>query len=139
MLKKTKKEVLSIPRDRADALNLDFESMRKLGIDWIQQLSGDIWTDYNIHDPGVTILENLCFGLLDLSYRTEFDIADIIFAPRTDNTLGESKEIEQISDNQAFFLPEQVFPTSPITLNDYRKLLLDQCKKIKQKACFKLK
>ena len=42
---------------------LDFEKLRKEGIEYIAQLSGKIWTDHNIHDPGITILEMLCFKL----------------------------------------------------------------------------
>ena len=49
---------------------LDFDKMRKEGIEYIAQLSGKIWTDHNVHDPGITILEMLCYALLDLGYRT---------------------------------------------------------------------
>lgn len=40
--------------------SMDFNFLKNKGIDYIQKLSGDIWTDYNDHDPGVTILEQLC-------------------------------------------------------------------------------
>jgi hypothetical protein len=45
-----------IKRLAPGADTLDFVSLRKQGIDYVQQLAGDIWTDYNLHDPGVTIL-----------------------------------------------------------------------------------
>ncbi|NBQ69842.1 MAG: hypothetical protein EBU46_13880 [Nitrosomonadaceae bacterium] len=48
-----------IPRIRIDPDGLDFETLRKEAIGKVQELSGDIWTDYNLHDPGVTILEQL--------------------------------------------------------------------------------
>ena len=32
----------------------------------LQELCGETWTDYNLHDPGVSILEQLCYGLTDL-------------------------------------------------------------------------
>ncbi len=39
----------------------DFSSLRQEGIALVQALSGGTWTDYNLHDPGVTILEALCY------------------------------------------------------------------------------
>ena len=51
--------------------SMDFEYLRTSGIKHIQQLAGQVWTDYNLHDPGVTILEVLCYALTDISYRTE--------------------------------------------------------------------
>lgn len=55
-----------------------FEHLYQLGLTWIQQLSGRIWTDYNTHDPGVTILEQVCYTLTDLIYRCEFEVADYL-------------------------------------------------------------
>ena len=53
-------------KDSPDALG--FEALRELGIGWVQQASGGQWTDYNLHDPGVTLLEALCFALTDDIY-----------------------------------------------------------------------
>lgn len=39
----------------------------------IQQLAGKRWTDYNAHDPGVTLLDVFCYGLLDTEYRLGLD------------------------------------------------------------------
>lgn len=55
-----------------------FEHLYQLGLTYIQQLSGRIWTDYNTHDPGMTILEQVCYTLTDLIYRCEFDVADYL-------------------------------------------------------------
>lgn len=55
-----------------------FEHLYQLGLTYIQQLSGHIWTDYNTHDPGMTILEQVCYTLTDLIYRCEFDVADYL-------------------------------------------------------------
>ena len=60
--------------------SMDYEYLRKKGIEFAQTLSGKTWTDYNEHDPGVTILEQLCFAMTDLGYRTNFSIEDILFA-----------------------------------------------------------
>lgn len=56
----------SIARHRGDAVDpLSFDALREMGIDWAQQASGQIWTDYNLHDPGVSLVEALCFALTE--------------------------------------------------------------------------
>ncbi|MGR5176440.1 hypothetical protein ACPV4B_03545 [Vibrio parahaemolyticus] len=55
-----------------------FERLFQLGITYIQQLSGKVWTDYNTHDPGITILEQACFALTDIMYRSDFAINDLL-------------------------------------------------------------
>ncbi|GMQ48606.1 hypothetical protein [Vibrio sp. 10N] len=55
-----------------------FERLFQLGITYIQALSGKVWTDYNTHDPGVTILEQVCFALTDLIYRCDFEVQDVL-------------------------------------------------------------
>lgn len=39
------------------------------------------WTDFNLHDPGVTLLEALRFAFEDLTYRYQLPIADILQGP----------------------------------------------------------
>ena len=39
------------------------------------ELSGRVWTDHNLHDPGITTLEILCYALTDLAYRTGFSVS----------------------------------------------------------------
>ncbi len=105
-----------IKRVNSDPDGLDFESLRKEGIANVQSLCGDIWTDYNAHDPGVTILEQLCFGLTDLAYRSGFEIQDYL--------TGENGEIDY--ERQALFNPKDIFPSSPVTTEDYQKVLYDE-------------
>jgi hypothetical protein len=31
-----------------------------------------LWSDYNVHDPGITLLELLCYGITDIAHRTTF-------------------------------------------------------------------
>jgi len=97
--------------------SMDYEFLRKKGIEYAQRLSGKTWTDYNEHDPGVTILEQLCYALTDLGYRTNFSVEDILFSKR--------HSLES-APNNAFFSPQQIFPSAPIALTDYRKLLIDR-------------
>ena len=74
---------LTIPK-QTEQTALNREQLYALGLKHIQRLSSEIWTDYNLHDPGITTLELLCYALTDLSYRASFPIADLL-ATKTDN------------------------------------------------------
>jgi hypothetical protein len=91
----------------------DFAALRTEGIRLLQELCGRFWTDYNLHDPGVTILEQLCYALTDLMYRSEFDVADYL--------TGQNGRID--FEKQALVQPQDIFPSQAITLNDYRALI----------------
>lgn len=101
--------------DKSQDIPLSFDRLREMGIEEIQKLSGEIWTDFNLHDPGVTILEQLCYALTDLGYRVNHDVADIL--------TGAAGTIN--FENLGLCLPEQIYPCRPVTINDYRKLILD--------------
>lgn len=47
----------------------DFEQMREQSLSELQQLAPG-WTDHNVHDPGITLLETALWGVADLHYRT---------------------------------------------------------------------
>lgn len=104
-----------IPRVGTDPDGLDFATLRKEGIGRVQDLCGEVWTDYNLHDPGVTILEQLCYGLTDLSYRSGFAVQDYL----TDETNSIDYQ------RQALFSPEDILPSSAVTGADYQKILYD--------------
>ena len=56
----------------------DFYRLRREGIGHIEQTGSDEWTDYNTHDPGISILEALAYAITELAYRTGFPIEDIL-------------------------------------------------------------
>lgn len=105
--------------DRSAHLNsgLDYVRLREQGIRMVQQMSGEIWTDYNESDPGVTTLEQICYALTELSYRAEFPVQDLL----VDKPHGKID-----AHRQALFIPKEIFPCNPLTINDYRKLLVDR-------------
>ncbi|MCK9200415.1 MAG: hypothetical protein M0P59_00295 [Gallionella sp.] len=104
-----------IKKLQPDPDGLDFDGLRKEGIRLVQEISGDVWTDYNLHDPGVTILEALCYGLTDLAYRSGFGAGDYL--------ARDGGEID--FDKQALHRPDEIFSCRAVTDNDYRKLILD--------------
>lgn len=93
----------------------DFDALRAQGLQWLQALCGTTWTDHNVHDPGITILEALCYALTDLMYRTDFALADYLTDPNG------ALDFEQ----HALYRPQHILPSQPITLSDYRKLVFD--------------
>ncbi len=93
-----------------------FRALRSLGIAATQAASGLRWTDYNVHDPGVTILEQLSYALTEVAYRADLPVADHMCRP--DGTID--------FERQALFAPEQIFPCRATTASDYRRLLLDE-------------
>lgn len=56
----------------------DFPSLRQQAMALVCSLAGDTWTDHNAHDPGITILEQLCYALTDLGYRSQFALPDLL-------------------------------------------------------------
>lgn len=92
---------------------LDFELLREEGLKHLGDLSGKIWTDHNVHDPGITILEVLIYALLDLGYRTNLPFEDLI-----------TVQDQQTKDDN-FLSPLQILTVNPVTITDYRKLLLE--------------
>ncbi|MEO9146843.1 MAG: hypothetical protein ABI237_14935 [Ginsengibacter sp.] len=93
---------------------LDFEALRSDAIAYLGNLSGKIWTDYNVHDPGITILEALIYAVLDLGYRTNLPTVDLF-----------TRNPDDKSDDNNFFTPSQILANNPLTITDFRKLLID--------------
>ena len=71
-------EHITIPSNVSYANDLDFEHLRDLGQEYIEDLSRKIWTDYNIHDPGITIMELLCYAITDLGLRINQPIENLV-------------------------------------------------------------
>src|SRR5215207_359766 len=98
----------------------DFYRLRREGIGLIEQMGRERWTDYNVHDPGITILEALCYAITDLGYRIGWDIADVL-SPQSP-----SSDLLQPYPNQAFFTARHILTINPTTSDDFRRLLIDQ-------------
>lgn len=102
-----------ISKDRVLLPSQDYELLRKIGMQYIEKYGSKLWSDYNPHDPGVTILEVLSYVITELGYRTNFDIKDLL--------ANEEGDI----NNKTFFPANKIFTNAPLTEIDYRKLLLD--------------
>jgi hypothetical protein len=107
---------LQISRDKERDSTLDFARLRAEAITLVQELSGHVWTDYNLHDPGVTLLEQLCFALTDLAYKTDFPVNEILA----------DKDARISARHNVFFSKADILSSGPVTVADFRKLVLDQ-------------
>ncbi|MHA7059793.1 hypothetical protein ACWGOQ_0021375 [Aquimarina sp. M1] len=108
------KETISIPKNVNTGNDLDYEYLREVGVDYIEKIGSKLWTDYNVHDPGVTILEMLSYAITDLSQRIEMPIQNLLASE--DNNLAKMHE--------QFLSAINILPTKPVTALDYRNLFV---------------
>lgn len=99
--------------------SMDYFYLRREGIRHIQNLSGNIWTDYNEHDPGVTILEQLCYALTELGYKTNFNIEVFL------------KNSIKHGNDHTFYKADDIFPCFPYTSTDFRKYIIYNIPEVK--------
>jgi hypothetical protein len=85
------------------------------GLAAVRGYARNLWTDHNVHDPGITALELLCYALTDVCYRADYPVEDLLA------TAGDDER----SMAAHFFGARRVLPNAPLTELDYRRLLLD--------------
>ncbi|SKC66342.1 hypothetical protein [Ohtaekwangia koreensis] len=93
----------------------DYVSLRKQGFKHIEKAGSDHWTEYNNSDPGITILEAVSYAITDLGYRTGFEMKDLL-AP---------EQLTPDTWKEIFYTARKILHNSPLTLNDYRKIIID--------------
>ncbi len=107
------KKSTTIPKDVATRNDLDFEYLKRIGIEHIAELGGGIWTDFNEHDPGITTLEMLAYAITDLGNRMRLPMQDLLSLENGAPLTGQ------------FYNAGDILPNRAVTASDYRKLLLD--------------
>ncbi len=102
---------ITIPKEVPNDSALSYDFLREEGIKTIQELAGNSWTDHNTHDPGITILEQLCYAITDLAYRLDYDIQDL---------LGDN-----LAARQELYSPATILTSSVVIWLDLRKVVID--------------
>ena len=97
----------------------DFKFLREKGLDYIREYSGSSWSNLNSSDPGITILDQVCYAMSELGYCGDFPVGDLLAGPD-----------EKLKINNQFYLPEQILTTSPITAEDYIKYIVDEADEV---------
>ncbi|MEC4677280.1 MAG: hypothetical protein VST69_00815 [Nitrospirota bacterium] len=105
-------ENLTLPTTALEHPAMDYAFLRQEGIRLIEQMAGTVWTDFNAHDPGITILEQLCYAISDLAYRINYDLPDLMAAEGRD-------------PYESLYGPAEILSSEPLTLIDFRKLIVD--------------
>ncbi len=93
---------------------IDFDSLMREARKHITALAGEVWTDHNSADPGITQLEVLAFCIADLSYRTSFDVKDLVSGYKGN-----------LNTDYDLPLADIALPNNPVTIKDLRKVLID--------------
>jgi len=88
--------------------------LKREGIRQLQALVGSVWSHYNNVDPGVTLLEHLCWALSEVAYCADFPLEDLLTG--ADGNLAVPGQFP----SQAEILSHQ-----PVNDEDYAKLLFD--------------
>lgn len=96
----------------------DFYRLRREGIGHIEHTGSAEWTDYNLHDPGITILELLAYTITELAYRTNLPIEDILAS-------AAGATPDEPYPDQTFYSARSILTVNPTTADDFRRLLID--------------
>ncbi len=127
------KKAARISRAEPVQVGQNFAELLVRGLKYCQQLSSDTWTDYNEHDPGLTILEQLCYALTDLGARTEQKMNDLLVSlPQAKGIAQEEQRDQQaqsipLNDAQnTLYTGDYVLSCNALTSKDYSKLLYDR-------------
>lgn len=94
----------------------DFATMMQQSADSLPQWCRDVWTDFNVHDPGIMILEQLLYALTELPYRATLPLPRLLAA--ADGRIP--------WDANSLYAPTEILPMRPLTAGDYARLLYDQ-------------
>lgn len=104
-------EKYSLDNEEVLDSSLDLQELRQDALSRIQKYSGQVWTDHNVHDTGIAIIEQLCFAIADVSYQ---------FGQLTDQeTLHKSLE------NSPYFGPDRIEQKNFITFQDFTQRVME--------------
>jgi len=109
------KTAVTISKQKPASTSMDYAFLRAEGMKWIERYGSDLWTDYNTHDPGISIMELLSYAITDLGYRTSFPLNDILSTPENNDVNFQSQ----------FYSAKEILPSRPVTEVDLRKLFID--------------
>lgn len=105
---------VSLSRE-AEPTGRDAAALYGEALEQLRQLAGRTWTDHNLHDPGITLLEIATWALAELGYRADLPLEDLLTPP--------AGSLPGLADQ--FLQARRVLPMRPLTARDWRKRLID--------------
>lgn len=113
------KPIASIARHRAQAPDpLGFDALRLQAITAAQHASGELWTDFNLHDPGVSLLEALCFALTEDLFAARQPVPQLLGLGPQDGPAAWARF--------GLHTPQTLLPCHPCTDRDWQCWLLQE-------------
>jgi hypothetical protein len=106
-------------RDKEDNV---YTKLHRQALEYIQALSGNRWSDFNVHDPGVTILETALYALTEMQYHLQFPFETFL-----------SVENKIKYTQSGLFPAAKVIAPSLVTPADYEQLVCGNVSDVK--AC----
>ena len=64
-------------RQLAENENL-YSYLQRQTLEEVHRLSGKVWTDFNAHDPGVTLVDIANYALTEMDYKLGFGTMDYL-------------------------------------------------------------
>ncbi|MCG3469079.1 hypothetical protein L7750_01325 [Xenorhabdus bovienii] len=101
--------------------DIHFDTLLEQANQVVEQQAGKLWSDTAEHDPGITLLEGLSYGVSDLAYRHTLPLTDLL----TPALEQQEQQEQQRGIFPAEFGPHNALTCGPVTIEDYRKALLD--------------
>lgn len=108
--------------ERRDKENNLFRELQTSSLEMIQERSGDIWTDYNDHDPGITILDHLHYALFEMNYTHSLPFIDYL----KDKTDPGKVDFPALG----LFSPNELLAPSIVTPSDYEELICNTIEEV---------
>ncbi len=90
----------------------DFAFLREEGMKVLRSVAALSWTDHNLHDPGITLLEACCYAITEMGLRSGMPMRDLLASDAGGRP-------------QDFVTAAGILPTAPVTQRDIRKILID--------------
>lgn len=106
-------EVIQISRVAPVQESKNYALLREKGLQHLQQIAGEVWTDHNIHDPGISLLELVCYAITELAHKGQLDIKDLLASSYPDGS------------QRDFYPAHDILTMHPLTVTDFRKVLID--------------
>jgi len=105
----------TISKQTPSRATLNYKVLIEKGREYIEKIACKIWTDYNVHDPGITTLELLSYAITDLGHRIEMPVQDLLA----------QKDVKGGGLSSQFYTAKNILPSCAISEYDYRKLFID--------------
>lgn len=100
--------------DKKDSL---YRRLQDESITLLQELCGKVWTDFNLHDPGVTTLKILNYALYELAYKLGFPLEDYLCRGEPETSAWEDYGLVARREAERGW---------PVTTRDYERLILER-------------